>query len=291
MSRRDSDLQPGAAPRLFASMDRAALDETLGGVRLTAGPGAAAEVLAQTPDRVDAIALALARIATALLPTAPVDALQAGALRRQLLPALPTFAHNVASALRLCAHSGAPLPPGPEPIAALMKKKGLYAGFRLVGMQVQNIALDQRQISGAFLVFLVDRAVGAIDRRYADSKVPQPARDRLLADFAPALFELDEVLRNPQLRKEQLATQRQALALQVEDAQADAQLAEASLRLRQKLVLPREVLFAAARRYMQKQAEAQGAAPAGTGGVGGAGGPPGAPAGTGGATGSGRIIR
>jgi hypothetical protein len=52
------------------------------------------------------------------------------------------------------------------------------------------------------------------------------------------------------VRKEELAAQREALAQRAEDARADAQRAEASMRLRQQMVLPREVLFAAARRFV-----------------------------------------
>jgi hypothetical protein len=265
MTRRTGDLTLGARPvdpKLFATLERAELDQSLAGIQLTGGPGAATAVLAQDPAALDAISLALARLAHTLLPLWRVDPLQAATLQRQIMPALPTFAANVSSALRLLGRGGVTFPVSADPLDELMKKRGAFAGFRLLGMQVTNIGLDQRQISGAFLVFLIERAVGAIDRRFNEPKTTQAAKDKLLADFGSALLTLDEVLRTPQLRKEQLGAQREALAEQAEDAEAEAQLAEASMRLRQKLVVPREVLFSAARRFVQKQQEAGPAGPA-----------------------------
>jgi hypothetical protein len=243
--------------KLFASLERAALAQTLAGIQLTGGPGGSAAVLSQRAEDLDAVSLPLSRIARSLAPLGMLDAQQAGALRRLLLPILSTYAENVAGSLRVLAAGGLAAPGQGDQAAQiqeLLKKRDVFSGLRLLGMQAMNIGLDQRQISGAFLVFLVDRVVGAVDRRFNDPRATQVTRDRLLADFGPGLMELDDVLRAPQLRNEQLSAARAQLSQRAEDAQADAQLEEASLRLRQQLVLPRELLFAAARRYVQRQA-------------------------------------
>jgi hypothetical protein len=245
-------------PKLFATMERSALDGTLAGLQINLVPGSVAAVLMLDPVAMDAITLPLARIANTLLPMRALTPTQIGIYKRQISPGLPVLANHVVTALRTAERGEIQFPVRPEHVQDLMKKRGIYGGYRLLGMQMINIGMDQRQVSGAFLVFMIDRVIGALDRRFRDPNLPQAKKDKLLDDFAPALVELDEVLRNPVRRKEELAAKREAAAQKTADAQAEALMAEVAMRLRHNLVVPREMLFAAALRHQRKQQQQPG---------------------------------
>jgi hypothetical protein len=245
-------------PRFFAQMERAAADPVLAGLKLTFGTTATTAILEQDADALDGITLDLARIAETVLPTWALEGARLGLYRRQIRPGLPTLTNNLSGSLRVLQLRGIPFKVTQEHLEDLMKKRGLYAGCRVMGVQMINAGMDQRQITGAFLVFVLDRLVGALDRRFKDPGLPVADKDRLLDDFAPALIELDDVLRNPIERKEELAAKRKALGQEAADAAADALLAEVSMRLRHNLVVPREALFAAARRHQQKKQQQAG---------------------------------
>ena len=74
----------------------------------------------------------------------------------------------------------------------------------------------------------------------------------------------DSILTYPAERKALLASRRAELAEESADAEANAQLADTILRLRQKLPVERETLLAAARRHMElrQKAGAEGEGPA-----------------------------
>lgn len=155
----------------------------------------------------------------------------------------------------------------PERLEGLMEKHGVYESFRLLGIRIGNSGMDLRQTAGAFLIFQIDRVLGELQRRFQDPGLGDGPRGKLLNDFGPALLALDEALQRPIARKAELDALRKQLGGQVTEAEADAELADACLKLRQDLVLPRQDLFAAARRYLDQQqaAEQPPAAPAGHG--------------------------
>lgn len=243
-----------ADPRLFAVMERSGLGETLAGLPLDPHAGTVREVLLLDPAAVDATSLGLSRLATGLLPLWQLAPAQQGVYQRQLQPTLPTLVGNVAGSLRVLAKSGTNFGAEPGPLLELLKKMDIYGTIKVIGMQVNDTGMDYREVTGAFLVFLIDRVLGALDRRFTDPAVPQAQKDRLLEDFAPALLDMEEVLRDPVVRKQDLQAHRQTLGQQARDAQAEAQVQDTALRLRQNLVTPREQLFAAARHYRAKHA-------------------------------------
>ncbi len=239
--------------RLFAVMERSAMDGILATIRLTGGPAGTKAVLSQDRKDLDAVTFPLARIARGLLPIGTVDPIQMGVLQRQLNPTVRSLVGNVADGLRTLKEHNVPFKASADPIVDLMGKSEIFAGLELLGLQVNDIGMDQREVVGGFMVFALDRMLDYLDKRITDPNVPQPLKNKLLDDFGPALMDLDDVLRNPQLVKDALAAQSAALGQQVQDAQAEAQLKDAAMRVRQQLVMPREMLFAAARRYVQQR--------------------------------------
>ncbi len=250
--------------RLFASMERATLERALASVQvkpsiLPGGIDLVKLVITQDPETLDAITLPLGRIVSAVLPLWQLDPVVQGVYLRQLFPCLSSFVVSVCDAQTALSH-------GPVKfqmvdtgqLQDLMSKRGTYSAFMLLGMKLNNAGLSQRQISGAFLIFTLDRVLTVLNRRLSDPNEPKAKKDQLLADFAPAILEMDAVLQNPVQRKADLGGQRTIWAQKADDAQAEAALQEMALRVRQNLVLPRQGLFDAARRHQAQKPQAPG---------------------------------
>lgn len=235
-----------------AALQRPAYDGFLARVALHPQEGSAAALLSEDPDALTTRALALSDLALGLLPVGALSPAQRALYGRIDLPLLATLCGNVSEALRILGSLGVRMDVSAEQLDELLGKHGAFQSFELLGTQVTSSALDQRVICGAFLVFCLQRVVEAVDARYHDAALSQPQREALLSDFAPALMALDDVLRYPTERREDLAADRQELATAAEAAEADAHLADTLLRIRQELYVPREELFQAARRHMER---------------------------------------
>jgi hypothetical protein len=255
----------GNAPA-FTDLQRAALGGFLAGIALGGAAGRdgqdpIVQALDQDPAALAARSLVLADIAIELLPVGTLSPEQKAIYGREDGATLLTLVLNVTEALGVLAPLGVPFEVSPDQLQTLTDQRGAFESFRLLGMQITNSAMDQRALCGAFLAFLLDDLVKAVEERYHDAKVPQGERDALLDDFAPALLALDDILRYPVERKLELGERRAALAAEAADAQADAALVETTLRLRQEIFVPHEELFAAARRHAARTAGPAAAAP------------------------------
>ncbi len=245
--------KPSIDPNLIANLGRSGFTGSLGGVQISLAGQAARvkDVLEQDPLGLNTLLLEMAGIAVEVLPGGALSPMQQGVYLRQSMPNLNTFLVCVDDAVQLLAPSAGLVTTDPAAMMALLDKKDQYEGFMLLGMEMINAGMDQREITGAFLVYLIDEVLTALNHFFADPKVPVEKKDQVLKDFGPALLELDDVLKAPQVRKNALANLRGDKALSAKEAQQVAADAEVALRVRQNLLLPREALFAAARRFQQ----------------------------------------
>ena len=253
-------IQPGPIdPSLYAKMERAALDRQLSSFKFITtitpdGSDLLKVVLQQDPAAIDALSLALGQTVAEILPVGQFNPQWQAIYKRQLMPNLQSFAYSVSSGLNVLSHGPTTFAAvGPGEILDLGAKGRLYSSYKVLGMRLNDDAVTERQLSGAFVIFLIDRVLTVLDRRFTDPVTSQGLKNKYLEDFAGALISMDDVLQNPVARKQDLSGQRQSLALTAEEAQAEAALQETALRVRQNLVLPREALFAAARRHQQQQ--------------------------------------
>lgn len=217
--------------------------------------------LLEDPDAVNKRVFALSDIALRLLPIGTLDAREKAIYGRLNYPGLNTFVLNIADMVRFVAAVGITFDVPLEQMAELLKQKGAYETCKLLGMQMTNTAMDRRALVGAFQGFLLDQIVGTLDRMFHDPKRSRDDQGRLLDHFGPALLSLDAALQQPVVRKAELLARRKDLAAQARAAQEDAALAQTMLDLRQQIVMPREQLFAAAKRHLAQKGAPQGPGP------------------------------
>lgn len=235
---------------LSTAMERSGMDAFLAGTRLARGPVRTNLLL--DPAGLDRISLQLGQIARRL-PCGRMDPYYKAIHARERQPGRLGLVRNTADALLLCPEVADKTGLTPPEMGEMAEREGTYDGFNLIGDQVSDQGIDLRLLTGAFLRTLIDQVLGKLAKRFADPALTRTEEEALLDAFGPALLILDEALRRPVERKEELSARRAALAAEARSAQADAALLETTQAVERNLTVSQEALLQAARRHMERK--------------------------------------